>query len=97
LEFQGEGIDEQATVTADPEIAPALKLGDCIVRVDPRYFRPAEVETLLGDPTHARERLGWVPEISVQQMVTEDLQSARRYALLKAHGHSIPIAREDGR
>jgi GDPmannose 4,6-dehydratase len=103
LEFTGQGVEEQGIVTAvaDPEIAPALKVGDVIVRVDPRYFRPAEVETLLGDPTRARERLGWVPEISVQEMVAEmvaeDLQSARRYALLKAHGHAIPIAREDGR
>ncbi|MBK1618560.1 GDP-mannose 4,6-dehydratase [Lamprobacter modestohalophilus] len=103
LEFQGQGLDEQGLVTAiaDPEIAPALKVGDVIVCVDPRYFRPAEVETLLGDPTLARERLGWVPEITVQtmvaEMVAEDLQSARRYALLKAHGHAIPIAREDGR
>ncbi|NEX18499.1 MAG: GDP-mannose 4,6-dehydratase [Halochromatium sp.] len=103
LEFTGQGVDEQGRVTAiaDPETAPALKVGDVIVRVDPRYFRPAEVETLLGDPTLARERLGWVPEISVQamcaEMVAEDLQSARRYALLKAHGHAIPIAREDGR
>ncbi|MBK5930061.1 GDP-mannose 4,6-dehydratase [Halochromatium salexigens] len=103
LEFQGEGLNEQGIVTAiaDPEIAPALKVGDVIVCVDPRYFRPAEVETLLGDPTRARERLGWVPEITVQamvaEMVAEDLNSARRFALLKAHGHAIPIAREDGR
>ncbi|WP_462322545.1 GDP-mannose 4,6-dehydratase [Halochromatium sp.] len=103
LEFKGQGIDEQGIITAiaDPEIAPALKVGDVIVCVDPRYFRPAEVETLLGDPTLARERLGWVPEITVQEMVAEmvaeDLQTARRYALLKAHGHAIPIAREDGR
>ena len=103
LDFQGEGLNEQGIVTAiaDPEIAPALKVGDVIVSVDPRYFRPAEVETLLGDPTLARERLGWVPEITVQEMVAEmvadDLNNARRYALLKAHGHAIPIAREDGR
>jgi GDPmannose 4,6-dehydratase len=103
LEFTGQGVDEQAVVTAiaNPEIAPAVQCGDTIVCVDPRYFRPAEVETLLGDPTHARERLGWVPEINIQQMiaemVAEDLQTARRYALLKAHGHPIPIAREDGR
>lgn len=57
LDFQGAGLDEQGIVTtiADPEIAPALQVGDCIVCVDPRYFRPAEVETLLGDPTYARE------------------------------------------
>jgi GDPmannose 4,6-dehydratase len=103
LEFRGQGVDERGIVTAvaDPDRAPAVTVGDCIVRVDPRYFRPAEVETLLGDPTRARERLGWVPEITVQQMVAEmvadDLNAARRYALLKAHGHAIPIAREDGR
>ena len=78
-----------------------MQIGDVIVCVDPRYFRPAEVETLLGDPTRARERLGWVPEITVQEMVAEmvaeDLKDARRYALLKAHGHAMPIAREDGR
>jgi GDPmannose 4,6-dehydratase len=70
-----------------------------IVRVDARYFRPAEVETLLGDPTMAREKLGWVPEITVQQMcaemVAEDLKAARRHALLKAHGHDVPIATEN--
>jgi len=103
LEFRGQGVDERGIVTAvaNPDRAPAVTVGDCIVRVDPRYFRPAEVETLLGDPTRARERLGWVPEITVQQMVAEmvadDLNAARRYALLKAHGHAIPIAREDGR
>jgi GDPmannose 4,6-dehydratase len=61
------------------------------MRIDPRYFRPAEVETLLGDPSKAKEKLGWVPEITAREMcaemVTEDLKSARRHALLASHGY----------
>lgn len=68
--------------------------------IDPRYFRPAEVETLLGDATKARDRLGWTPEITAQQMcaemVADDLDAARRHALLKAHGHSVAMSREAG-
>ncbi len=99
LEFSGEGVDEIATVTTvDPEMAPAVREGDVIVRVDPRYFRPAEVETLLGDPTKAKDKLGWVPEITVEEMCAEmvasDLEVARRHALLKAHGHKIAVAKE---
>lgn len=79
--------------------APALKSGDVIVRVDPRYFRPAEVETLLGDPTKAKDRLGWTPEITAQQlcaeMVAEDPKVAQRHAFLKAHGHEVPVATEN--
>src|SRR5210317_1419177 len=64
LKFAGEGVEETAFVTSiDGDKAPALRVGDVIVRVDPRYFRPAEVETLLGDPTNAKQKLGWVPEI----------------------------------
>jgi GDPmannose 4,6-dehydratase len=101
LRFEGQGVDERAYVARiDGDRAPALKPGDCIVAVDPRYFRPAEVDTLLGDPRKAMEKLGWVPEISAQQMcaemVTEDLKAARRHALLKAHGHELPVARELG-
>lgn len=100
LRFEGQGVTEQAIVEhVEGDRAPALKAGDVIVRVDARYFRPAEVETLLGDPTMAREKLGWVPEITVQQMcaemVAEDLKAARRHALLKAHGHDMPIATEN--
>ncbi|MBK5964457.1 GDP-mannose 4,6-dehydratase [Thiocystis minor] len=99
LRFEGEGVDECAVVTAvTGDRAPAVKVGDIVLRIDPRYFRPTEVETLLGDPTKARERLGWVPEITVQEMcaemVIEDLKVARRHALLKAHGHEVPVARE---
>ena len=78
--------------------APALRPGDVVMRIDPRYFRPAEVETLLGDPSKAKERLGWVPEITVQEMcaemVAEDLKTARRHALLKEHGMDLPVSTE---
>jgi GDPmannose 4,6-dehydratase len=99
LEFSGEGVDEIATIAAiDGDMAPALKLGDVIMRIDPRYFRPAEVETLLGDPSKAKEKLGWVPEITAQEMCTEmvaeDYKSARRHALLKAHGLELPVSLE---
>ena len=101
LEFTGEGVDEIATVAAVAgDKAPALKVGDVVMRIDPRYFRPAEVETLLGDPAKAKQKLGWVPEITTQEMcaemVAEDLKSAKSYALLVSHGHSIPISRENG-
>lgn len=100
LRFEGKGLTEVAIVEhVEGNNAPALKPGDVIVRVDPRYFRPAEVETLLGDPHKAREKLGWVPEITVQQMcaemVADDLESARRHAFLKAHGHDVPLASEN--
>ena len=77
------------------DLAPNVKVGDVIVRIDPKYFRPAEVETLLGDPTKAREKLGWVPEITAQmmcrEMVQADLQAARRLALLKSHGLELSV------
>ncbi len=100
LQFAGQGVDETAVVTdIIGENAPALKVGDVIVRVDPRYFRPAEVETLLGDPSKAKEKLGWVPEITVQEMcaemVAEDLKVAQRHALLKTHGFEIPVSVEN--
>ncbi|GHG97694.1 GDP-mannose 4,6-dehydratase [Pseudodonghicola xiamenensis] len=99
LEFSGAGVDEIATVTAiEGDKAPALKVGDVIMRIDPRYFRPAEVETLLGDPSRAKAKLGWEPEITVQQMCAEmvagDLKEARRHALLKEHGMELPVSLE---
>lgn len=99
LEFTGEGIEEKATITSiTGDKSPALKVGDVIVRIDPRYFRPAEVETLLGDPTKAKEKLGWTPEITVQEMcaemVRDDLKIALRHALLKEHGHDVPVSVE---
>ena len=99
LRFEGQGGDEKAFVAAvSGSKAPALKVGDCVVAVDPRYFRPPEVETLLGDPTKAKTELGWVPEITAQQMcaemVTEDLKAAQQTALLRQHGFHTPVSRE---
>jgi GDPmannose 4,6-dehydratase len=102
LSFEGDGVHEVAKVASIVGTkAPALKLGDIVVRIDPRYFRPAEVETLLGDPTKAKETLGWIPEITVQdmcaEMVAEDLKVAQRTAFLKAHGHEVAVSVEEGR
>ena len=99
LEFSGEGVNEIATVSAiTRDDAPGINVGDVIVKVDPRYFRPAEVETLLGDPTKAKEKLGWVPEITVEEMCKEmvefDLDKAKRHALLKQHGYDVSVTKE---
>jgi|TARA_B110000908_G_C10258211_1_gene457120 GDPmannose 4,6-dehydratase len=72
IEFSGNGINEIASISGIiGDRAPALKIGDTIMRIDPRYFRPAEVETLLGDPSKAKQELGWVPEITAQEMCSE--------------------------
>ncbi|MDN3544779.1 MAG: GDP-mannose 4,6-dehydratase [Roseateles asaccharophilus] len=100
LRFEGQGVNEIAVVEtiADAEKAPALHVGDVILRVDPRYFRPTEVETLLGDPSKAKQKLGWVPEISLAQMTAEmvaaDLDQARQHALLKRHGYQPTVSHE---
>jgi len=99
LRFEGSGVDEVGIVeSVRGGDAPMLKPGDVIVQVDPRYFRPAEVETLLGDPTKAREKLGWTPEITVQEMCAEmvasDLSEAKRSALLRGHGYDVHLSRE---
>ena len=91
LAFAGDGVDEIGkVVSVDERRCPSIKPGDVIIRVDPRYFRPAEVETLLGDPTNAREKLGWVPEITAQEMCAEmvanDVVDAKRAKLLQDHG-----------
>ena len=99
LRFEGKGVDEKATVISiQGDNAPGLKVGDVVVQIDPRYFRPTEVETLLGDPTKAKQKLGWTPEITVQEMcaemVREDLEQATKAALLKKHGYKISISAE---
>ena len=99
LEFEGVGVDEIATVVSvTGEKAPALSVGDVVMRINPRYFRPAEVDTLLGDATKAREKLGWVPEITAQEMcaemVVEDHKAALRNALLREHGLELPVSVE---
>ena len=97
LRFEGEGVQEIGIVDdISGDNAPALKKGDIILRIDPRYFRPAEVETLLGDPSKARDTLGWTPEITVQEMCSEmvaaDVEIAKQQALLKANGHEISLS-----
>ena len=102
LRFEGQGTDEQGIVDsidknkADPAIT--LKPGDTIVAIDPRYYRPAEVETLLGDPSHAKTRLGWEPRTTldemIEEMVASDLATAKKNRLLRESGYEVNHARE---
>ena len=99
LKFEGQGVNETATVAGIAgDKAPGLKVGDVIVKIDPRYFRPTEVETLLGDPSKAKAKLGWTPEITVQQMCAEmvaaDLEEAKKHALLSKYGYDINVSIE---
>jgi GDPmannose 4,6-dehydratase len=99
LRFEGKGVDEVAVVDSiNGDEAPALKVGDIILQVDSRYFRPAEVESLLGDPSLAKKKLGWAPQITTQEMcaemVSHDLEQAKRHALLVRHGHHISVPME---
>ncbi|CAA0081645.1 GDP-mannose 4,6-dehydratase [BD1-7 clade bacterium] len=103
LRWQGSDVDEIGIVdTIDHDVigADALKIreGDVIIRIDPKYFRPAEVESLLGDPTKAKQKLGWEPTTTLQEMVAEmvahDLDQAKRHALLKREGFDVSTARE---
>jgi GDPmannose 4,6-dehydratase len=99
LKFEDKGVEETATVAAiKGDKAPGLKVGDVVVRIDPRYFRPTEVETLLGDPSKAKVKLGWTPQITVQQMCAEmvatDLENAKKYALLQKHGYQLNVSVE---
>lgn len=98
LRFEGVGEQELAIVdSVQGESAPAIAPGDVIVRIDPRYFRPAEVETLLGDPSKAKAKLGWEPQITAREMCAEmvahDLDLARQAVLLRAHGFERAWAR----
>lgn len=99
LSFEGEGVNEKAIIAnISGDKAPALKIGDVVMQIDPRYFRPTEVETLLGDPAKAKEKLGWVPEITVQEMcmemVAKDLQESKQHAFLKANGFVVNLVNE---
>ena len=99
VEFSGEGADVIATATAvEGYNAPGVSVGDVIVKVGPRYFRPAEVETLLGEPAKAKEKLSWVPEITVEEMCAEmvayDLNKAKQHALLENHGYLVAVAKK---
>lgn len=99
IEFHGEGVDEVGVVSSiEGNDAPNVNIGDIIVRINSRYFRPAEVETLLGDPSNAKKKLGWMPEITTQEMCAEmvasDLAAAKRVKLLRDHGHKSPVSLE---
>jgi GDPmannose 4,6-dehydratase len=99
LKFEGKAQGEKAIVEKIEGVqAPALKVGDVILQIDSNYYRPTEVETLLGDPTKAKEKLGWVSEITLDQMIKEmvasDLEKAKQYALLQKHGHWVAIGKE---
>ena len=99
LRFEG-AAEREVGVVAEikGDCAPGLKVGDIILQIDPRYYRPTEVETLLGNPSKAKERLGWVPEITIDQMIAEmvshDLDQARQHVLLKKHGYSVSLGKE---
>ena len=98
LGFEKTGLDEVGVVeVVEGDHAARLKPGQVIVRIDPRYFRPAEVEALVGDASKARERLGWSPTTTVREMcaemMREDLAAARRHHLLKSHGLGLPMSR----
>jgi len=100
LKFEGKEENEKAIVAAiEGDKALALKVGDVVVQIDPRYYRPTEVETLLGDPSKAKAKLGWTPEITLDQMITEmvsyDLDQAQRHVLLMQHGFNMAVGKED--
>ena len=97
IEFIGEGLQEKGIVKSiKGEYAPALNVGDVVVQVDQRYFRPTEVEALLGDSSNAKNKFGWLPEITVQEicaeMVKEDLKLAKKNQLLKKNGYYMAVS-----
>ncbi|NQY62887.1 MAG: GDP-mannose 4,6-dehydratase [Alteromonadaceae bacterium] len=100
LEWQGEGVNEKGIVTELSGLnVPSIKVGDIIVSVHKKYFRPSEVDTLLGDASKAKKELGWEPEINFQNLIVEmvqhDLEQAKKNALLKSHGYSVNISNEN--
>ena len=99
IAWQGSGVKERGVIAAiTGDKAGGAKVGQTIVAIDPKYFRPTEVETLLGDPSKARKQLGWTPRTTlaelVREMVAHDLDKARRHALLKSHGFDVAISLE---
>ena len=100
INFKGSGVEEVGyVIEIIGDNAPFVSVGDVLVKVDPAYFRPTEVETLLGDPAKAKEKLGWVPEISfeelVEEMVYHDLNEAKKNAFLKENGYELTVSKED--
>jgi len=100
INWQGSGVDEVGYAEIPSKgVIPGLTRDPCpIIRIDPRYFRPTEVETLLGDPSKAKQMLGWTPEITAQQMCAEmvahDLAQAKQFALLKESGYPVSVSIE---
>lgn len=100
LKFEGEGQQEQAVVVnVNGDRAPAVNVGDVILKIDPKYYRPNEVEALLGDSSKAKLKLNWIPEIDLDQMIEEmidsDLDAAKQMAHLKKHGYDISLSKEN--
>ena len=100
IEFSGSGLAEVGIIRGvTGDLAPEAKIGQEIIKIDPRYFRAAEVETLLGDPTRAKQELGWEPQISAKEMclemIVEDHKMAQRYALLKRYRLEVPVPAEN--
>ncbi|MDZ4056774.1 MAG: GDP-mannose 4,6-dehydratase, partial [Polynucleobacter sp.] len=98
LRFEGTGLNEVGIVNSVKSETLRVTPGHIIIRIDPRYFRPSEVDTLLGDPSKAHQKLGWKPEITAREMcremVVEDLKAAKRHAILKDHGLHLPVSLE---
>ena len=101
LRWEGEGVNEVAYAVISPQARQSMPLCPSdrpIVRIDPRYLRPTEVDTLLGDPSKAKAKLGWIPEITAQEMCQEmvvyDLQVAKQHAMLKANGFQVNVSME---
>ncbi|MDD5333379.1 MAG: GDP-mannose 4,6-dehydratase [Rhodoferax sp.] len=99
IRWEGSGVDEvgfAVIADSDPQSMPLCSTDQPIIRIDPRYFRPTEVETLLGDPSKAKEKLGWVPVITLDQMVQEmvaaDLADAKKHALLRSKGYNVTLS-----
>ena len=100
LKYSGKGINEIGTVSSvEGDKAPKVKVGQVIIRIDKRYFRPSEVENLLGDPSKAKDKLGWKPQITPQEMckemIEEDYRIAKRHLFLKENGLELPFPIED--
>jgi GDPmannose 4,6-dehydratase len=99
IKFEGNGLDEIGIVESiSGKNSKKVKVGDIIMRIDPRYFRPAEVETLLGDPSKAKNKLNWSPQITAQEMcsemILEDLKIAKSHAFLKDGGYGFQLSTE---
>jgi GDPmannose 4,6-dehydratase len=98
IAWRGQGVEETGYVSKINNDTLSLIEGSTIIAIDPSYYRPTEVETLLGDPGKAKKQLGWTPKITLQEMVSEmaqaDLEQAKRHALLRQHGYQVDISQE---